>query len=316
MRFLLLLSLTAALLLGGYWVFAAQMIERQGAAIMGQSPQLDGRVEPVTGFPLAFRTTITQPVWRSRDGRSGWTAAGLDLVSTSYQPNRISARLPAAQSVRLGGIDIALDARDMRATVEIGADQSLRAADLSLQSVQIEDTAPITGIGQSALDLRLIEGSRYALDAQISDLRLAPETLALVSPDASLPDLVSHITLTAEAEFARVLPLQTPFPDLQELVVTEARLDWGALQATMTGELARSATGMMDGQILLVLQDWRPFHALLVAQGALPPDAAMLAGMFLASQAAPGTNAVTLPLDLREQVLSLGPFALAQLPRF
>lgn len=316
MRLLLLMILTAALLFGGYWVFAAQMIERQGSEIMDNSAQLDGRLQPVTGFPLNFRTTIEAPVWRSRDGLSGWAASELALTSASHQPNRINATFPASQTLRLGGIDMTLEARDMRGTLALGADQSLRAADLQVAGSDLGPAAPVTGMGGTALALHQIDGPRYAFDAQIQDLRLTSETLALVSPDASLPEHMDLLALRAEAEFARPLPVQMPWPELQALDVIDARLDWGPLQASMTGRLTRNATGMMEGQIQLVLQDWRPFHTLLIANGILPPDAAMLAGMFLAGQAAPGTHSVTLPLDLRDQVLSLGPFALAQLPRF
>lgn len=316
MRLFLLLILSATLLFGGYWVFAAQMIERQGTALLARSAQLGGQMQPVTGFPRAFRTTIEAPLWRSRDGLSGWSAAELALAAASHQPNRISADFPTAQVLRLGGTDMAVDTQHMTGALALGADQSLRAVELQLGGAEFGPAAPLSAAGQSALNLRQIEGARYAVEAQINDLSLAPGTLTLIGSETDLPDLVARIAITAEAEFAHGLPLRTPWPDLQALDLTGAILDWGALQASMTGRLARSASGTMDGQIQLELQDWRPFHALLLAQGALPPDAAMLAGMFLAGQAAPGTHAVTLPLELRAQVLSLGPFALARLPQF
>lgn len=316
MRFLLRIFLIAALLFGGYWFFAAQMITRQGTAVMGNAAQLDGRVQPVTGFPMAFRTRIDDPALRSRDGFWGWSASEIALSSASYQPNRIRADFPTTQTIRLGGFDHALEARGMQGALDLGLDQTLRAATLELDAAQLTPDAPLTDIGPSTLGLRQIDGARYLMDARIEDLTLAPATLALVSPDESLPDQIASIVLSAEVEFAEPLPLRAPWPEMREIDLRQARLDWGDLQGSLSGTITRNAAGLMDGQIALELEDWQPFHALLIAQGVLPPDAAMLAGMFLASQAAAGSNAVTLPLEMRESVLSLGPFALLQLPRF
>ncbi|MFN7003556.1 MAG: DUF2125 domain-containing protein [Roseinatronobacter sp.] len=316
MRLLLVVTLTAMLVLGGIWVFAAQMIERTVAAQIAGSPQLRGRVTPVTGFPLALRSTIEGPRWLARDGRTGWQAPELGIEAASFRPNRVTARFPTDQVLRIEGVDTRAGVADMTATIEAALDQTLREAALDMAAATFEPPLLVSGIDAGAFLLRQVADTGYLLEGDVTAMRLAPDVLSLIPPQALPGATLSLRTVQADLHFAQALPLRGPLPDILSVTLRSAALDWGDLQMTAKGALNRNPSGLIDGAIDLTLADWQPFHALLVAQGILPPDAAFLASMFFAGQSEPGTNRITLPVHFRDSVISLGPFALAQLPQF
>jgi len=316
MRFAVMFLLTAVLSCTGYWFFAAQMIERQSAAMLARNPMVQGVAGSVSGFPLAFRSTLQDLEWRSRDGLRGWQADSLLLNAASYQPNRIHMRFPARQEIGLAGLTSELQTRMMEGEVTLGADLTLRAARVTLEDADVEPALLVDRLRGADVALEHVEGSVYTLTAMANALELAPALLSQIDPDDTLPDRLERFQLATNLSFDAPLNAQGQMPGLTSLVLSDAQLDWGPLQMQAEGQLTRNAQGALDGQIALRLQDWRPFHALLVANGTLPPDAAMMAGLFLASQAEAGSNAVTLPLEMRASVLSLGPFALLRLPPF
>ncbi len=315
MRIVIFVCLSALLLLAGYWVFSAAMIERQTTAVLANTPQLQGRAESVTGFPLAFRTAIDAPSWHSQDSQRGWQADSLALSAPSYRPNDIAVMFPPVQQLRLGTAESRLTTEEMTAQLVVTRDLELRTAALDLRAATLTPPLAVATLAAGQIDLQWIADNRYSLQARAEALRLPPEILTLFSDDSpGDAALVEELAATATARFAQPLPLQGPWPYPDALEITEARLAWGALQLTATGEIARSPAGLLEGSLRLSVEDWHPLLALLQQHAILPPDAAQMAGMFLATQAEPGTNRVTLPLELRDATLWLGPIALLHLP--
>lgn len=317
MRVFLFLTLTTLLALGGYWVFAAQMIERRAATLLSDRSYLQGQLHTVTGFPLEFRTRIDAPSWRSHDGLHAWGAEEIALQAPSYRPNQITASFPPVQRLRLGATEAQLTTDGMTGRLVVTPDRQLRAAALELRSATLSPPLAIETLAAGTVSLRWIADNRYSLQAGADALRLSTALPALLGPqDGGDATRVEELDVTATAEFTRPLPLQGPWPGLQALDVTEARLAWGALRLAATGQIARSPSGLIEGGFRLTVADWQPLLALLQQLDILPPDAALMAGMFLAAQAEPGTNRVTLPLELRDAMLWLGPVALVELPAF
>ncbi len=317
MRILLFLILSSLLMLGGYWVVASQMIERQVAALIAASAQITGTPRSVTGFPLSFHQIIEAPHWRSRDGQSGWNAPELTLHAASYQPNRITAQFPHSQMLHLGTIDTVLHTTEMTGQVTIGADQHLRAARLMIESAALSPALLIESAQTIRIFLEQTAGERYGVQAQADALHLAPEIVTLIAPGMAWDATqIERLSLTAVIDLTSPLQFGASWPDLTALDLTQAHLNWGALQIAADGRIERSASGVFDGKITLQVADWQPLLALLQQHDILPPDAAVMAAMFFAAQSEPGTNRLSLPLELRDSILSLGPIALMQLPSF
>lgn len=315
-RFAVKAILAAALVWSAAWFAAAWIIERHGNALVARSDLLTAQPGPVAGFPLSFQTTAHNVDWRSRDGRSGWQADEITLQAASFQPNRLHMQFSDQQQIRLAGLTSRLQSADMAADATLRADLTLATARMTLNDARLEPPLFVDRSGLAELSLEHIEGGTYALSIRAHTLGLAAPVLEALDPDQTLPDHLDELRLDAALQFSAAIPAQGPLPQLISLHMKDAQLDWGALNLGLDGQISRSDTGALDGQMALSLQDWRPFHAMLVATGALPPDAAMMAGLFLAAQTQSGSHAVTLPLDLRDSMLSLGPFPLVRLPLF
>ncbi len=317
MRFTVKAILAAALFWGVYWFAAAQIIEHQIKALVARNTLLAAdATSTVTGVPLGFHMTLRDVDWRSRDGLRAWQADAVTLDAASYWPNRIYIGFPEQQEIGLAGLTSRLHSTAMTAQTSFGADLILREALMTLGETRMEPPLFVDGLNGADMSLQRIESGTYSLSVQAGSLVFAAPVLAALDPDEILPDHLDGFQIDASLQFTGPIPLQGPLPRLTSMQVVNAQLDWGALKLTLDGQITRSEAGALDGQMILALQDWRPFHALLVSNGALPPDAAMMAGLFLAAQAQPGGHAVSLPLELRASVLSLGPFPVMRLPLF
>lgn len=317
MRVFLFLVLSSGLVLGGYWVFAAQMIERQVASYLANSSRLFGTAGSVTGFPLGFSLRITAPQWHSRDTQIAWRASDLTLRAPSYQPNHITAEFPTHQILRLGAVETDVRTEQMRAMLTVSAARHLRSAALDLQEARFSQALGITSLARSQIRLQHLDDTRYALQTEIRGVGIAVDLLDQVALGASpTATMIDAFHLEATADFATALQIDAPLPEVMALDVTDARLDWGDLRLSAVGRLDRSATGFIEGSLRLQIEDWRPLLALLQHSGILPQDMAMMAAMFFASQSDPETGQLTLPLELRASQVFLGPFPVLQLPAF
>lgn len=317
MRILLFLVLSSLMVLGGYWVFAAQMIERQVATQISAAPQLSGTARSVAGFPLSFRQVIAAPQWRSRDGQKSWSAPELTLQAPSYLPNQITALFPRNQSLQSGSFATALQTSGMTGLLTIGTDRTLRKAHLEIDTATLTPPLAVEWGQGLAFGLQQTEATVYNFDARADDLRFGPDFAALLSPDMTgMGAEIDDLKLIGTAEFMAPLPVGAAWPGLSAISLSHAHLHWGALQITANGAMERSAAGTFDGQIALQIADWQPLLGLLQHHEMLAPDAVFMAGLFFASQSEPGTNRLTLPLEIRDSLLVLGPFVLFQLPAF
>ncbi len=315
MRIFSALLLTSLLMLGAAWGVSAKLIHQQVADRMAASPQLDGTARRVTGFPLSFQLVIERPEWRSQDGQANWHGPELGLHAPSLQPNQITIAFPNRQDLQLGLLETTLTAETMQAMVTINLDRDLHSAALEMEAVSLTPALGITGLSAAHVNLQHTETARYALQGHVEGLRLTEVLAETLDPAAELQAaMIDDLQLTGTVEFASALPLQAPWPAVIALDLTDARLDWGRVQVGLTGQAVRNDAGQYDGRFDLRLEDWEPILALLRRYDVIPPDAAMMAAMFFAAQSEPGTNRLSLPLDLRGSLLSLGPFPLIQLP--
>ena len=314
MRLLLTLILVVSAFFGAYWVVVAQMIPRYGADALAGTLQMQASPGRVSGFPLAFRTELADPAWRDAQGSVLWRTPRLDIQTPSYQPHRVQLDFPVPQFLELPGLSLQIDPEIQIITAVLQPDLTVREAQIEIETLQITPPVQIAGLHMLQGSLVQEEAGLYAATLAISDLRLSDDLRQKIAPSETLPALIDSITLDASLTFTAPFSLRDATPDLIAIEVTRLRLDWGDLALTLSGAVERSDSGLFDGQLTLHSNTWQGLHQLLGSSGLLARDAVMLAGMFLAAQADPGTGEITLPLSVTQSAIALGPFVLGYLP--
>ncbi|MGY6549790.1 MAG: DUF2125 domain-containing protein [Roseinatronobacter sp.] len=312
MRILIKLVVSAALLFGGYWAVGAFALGRALPAMFARSDALAGRAGPVAGFPTAFRSDLRDLQIRDAGGVVLWQMDPVNLTLPSAQPGRATLVLPQAQSLIVGGTESRVLARDMVAQLQLRLDRTLQAASLTSGPVEIDPALVMTGLDRLDLQIDRTAPAQYAVTAEMRDLALAPLAMFGLDPEGQLPDRIQALRFRADLNLAE--PIGRGAPDPRLIRLEELAVDWGPLGFALTGTLARSAVGLLDGDLELILEDWRPLQQLLVANGTLTADIAMLAGMYLAGLSPDGSPRVSVPLMLQRSVVRLGPFVLLELP--
>jgi len=316
MRVILLICIIGSAVFAGYWVISAQMIARIAPDTLAQTHQFDAQSGNVTGFPFAFRTKLENLRWQSEDRTTVWHVPYVAFESASYLPNQISARFSPTHSVDYAGLPIELQNDAMVANLSVDQNLSIMTAALSIDAVTATPPLLLQDMENLRVMMERIEPDRYDLSFTAQGLHLAPELRQVLDPSGTHPEQIAYLALDAEMRFDAPLALNRPVPQPRSMEIRAWQLDWGEMDASGNGQLARADTGGLDGTLTLTVDDWRVLHALLVETGTIDGDAAMMAGFFLGSQAQAGSNKITLTLNVSDSVVSLGPFALAQLPRF
>ncbi|MFU8899108.1 MAG: DUF2125 domain-containing protein [Roseinatronobacter sp.] len=314
MRLILKLCILGGAIFAGYWAISAHLITRYAPDMLAQSPRIAAQQGQVEGFPLAFRTELENLNVESRDQAFVWQVPRITLEAASYLPNRIQATVSPRHSLSYLGNHIDLTHEGMQA--ELVVDHLLRVsmAAFSLSSATATPGFFLREISSLNATLQSTEAESYRLDLSAQGLHLAPELRRILDPMDSHPEQITHSALHADLVFDGPLALNRPTAQLRQITIHDMQLDWGALTVSGHGQLQRAESGGLDGTLSLGLQDWRVLHAMLVQSGALDPDAAMMAGFFLGSQAEPGGTAIELVFNVTGSVIAFGPFILGQLP--
>ncbi|TVP96353.1 MAG: DUF2125 domain-containing protein [Roseinatronobacter sp.] len=316
MRVILTICIIGSAVFAGYWVISAQTIARIGPDALAQTHRIDAQSGKVTGFPLAFRTEWEDLRWQNDDRTIVWHVPHVEFESASYRPNQISARFSPTHSVDYAGQPVELQHNAMVGNLSVDQSLSIVTAALNIDSATATPPLLLQDMDSLRVTMERTAPDRYDLSLAAQGLHLSPELRQAIDPRGSHPDQIAYLALTADTQFNAPLTLNSPMPLPHSMDIQSMRLDWGEMRVTGTGQLARAETGGLDGTLSLTLEDWRVLHALLVETGTIDGDAAMMAGLFLGSQAQSGSTQITLTLNVRDSVVALGPFTLAHLPRF
>jgi len=314
MRLILKLCILGSVIFAGYWAISAYLITKYGPDALAHAPRIAAQQGQVHGFPFAFRTELDNLHWHSSDQALGWQVPRITLEAASYLPNQIKATLSPSQSLTYMGQHFALNHDGMQAELVVDHLLSIGMAAFSLSSATATPGFFLREISSLNATLQSNEAESYRLDLSAQGLHLSPEFRRTLDPTESHPEQIAHSSLYADLVFDGPLALNRPTAQLRQISIHDMQLDWGALTVSGHGQLQRAASGGLDGTLSLGMQDWRVLHAMLVQSGALDPDAAMMAGFFLGSQAEPGGTAIELVFNVTGSVIAFGPFILGQLP--
>ncbi len=314
MRLILKLCILGGAIFAGYWAISAHLITRYAPDMLAQSPRIAAQQGQVEGFPLAFRTELENLNVQSRDQALVWQVPRITLEAASYLPNRIQATVSPRHRLSYLGNHIDLTHEGMQAELVVDHLLHVSMAAFSLHSATATPALALREIERLNATLQTTEDESYRLDLSAQGLHLAPEIRRILDPVENHPEQITHSALHADLVFDGPLALNRPTAQLRQITIHDMQLDWGALEVSGHGQLQRGASGGLDGTLTLGLPDWRVLHALLVQSGALDPDAAMMAGFFLGSQAEAGGTAIELVFNVTGSVIAFGPFILGQLP--
>jgi len=326
MRFLLIVTLALAALWGGYWYVGQRAVEKQGAAFLEHLSdngwQLGYEGLETRGFPSRFDTTVTGLDLADPSGEFGWQTPIFQLLSLSYQPNRVIAVWPQTQSLRIGGETIIISSEGMlaSATVTVSTNPAFETATVEVGRVGLQSK---TGWAASA-DRALIamrsaseDGLSYDAYLDTSELVLPLAMRERLDPKADLPASIEMLKFDAAMAFDRPLDfsaLTDPTPALIGLDLKEMRLVWGDVVMSVSGALA-SKGGQPSGKITVEVTGWDRMVSLGVNAGLIHP-ADEKTWRSVGASFAQGAETVEVPLTIEKGQIWLGMFPIGYLPSF
>jgi hypothetical protein len=344
MRIVLSIVVAAALAWAGYWFIGAQAVVRgvTTAQTRAEDAGLTLRFTPeINGFPNRFDLTLNDPAFRDPASGIGWQAAFLQLFALSYQPHKLIAVWPNAQTLWVDGREIAIASSDMRASAALRPLPSLPLEQLIFIAEGLQIGPEGAGLRMDTLRLALRDGASYEggdgagdgasydLGAEIlglvPDPALTAPVLARLPEGAALPGRIERAHVEARVTLDRPLDraaLQlwtdraTP-PRPQEIRLDRARLLWGGLEMIASGTLTLGAGGVLAGRIDTQTTGWQAIAPLAEAAGLIRPETAQTfanALQVLASLSQPPER-LDLPLILQDGRISFGPLDLGPAPR-
>lgn len=322
-KWLLGLATAATLGWGGLWFAGARGLDQALAQAL-DDPRAPIRAEGhvVRGFPNRFDITLTEP--RLAEAGLTWSAPFVQVFALSYRPHHVIVVFPHQQDLDLSGLPVRIDSRDARASLVMRPTEGL-ALDRAALVVQMPVvTLPGQRLSADALRLALrpTDGpGRYEAVAEIEALFPDPGLLDRLDPDGHLPRRLDVLRLDAALRFAHPLDLDAlrggMAPRLADVALTGARLVADGIDLQAEGRIAPDPRGRPTGEVTLHITGWRALLERLGNAGLAPPEVlAWIAAAAPALAQPDRPETLSLPLNLRDGQVRLGPLVLAELPRF
>lgn len=314
MRILFWIVATLVALYGGYWFVGQNQIETRAAraldALAAQGWEVDRTGLNTTGFPSRFDTTVTDLRLASPDGQLVWEAPFFQILALSYRPNEVIAVWPPQQRLTIGGLPVDIAADRLRASARVGLSPALPLREAVIESGPLRASASNGEIGLA----RLLAAIRSAPDGAAGTYDLWLEATDLTAPGlpAPLPLLRLDARVLLGAPLDRTLASGPP--RLLSLDIREARIQPGAASLTASGHLAADAEGVLEGELRLVIDDWRAMLDLAGQAGLADGTSRRLFENALTVMAGP-EGRIELPLTLADGWISALGLRLARAPR-
>ena len=313
-----------------WWWLAATAVERGATAWLDARRAEGWRAElqelAVTGFPLRLTARAEGIALADPSRGLGVEAEALMLSAPAYWPGDLTLSLPETP-IRL---DLPLGPFLLRASDAAGAlrlhpGTALELEALSLQSGAWELNLPQGNLlSAEALALRLAQlpdaPARYR--ATLSAQGAMPGDLArgalALPPDwpRAVDRLEGDVTLHLAAPLDR-RTLERRLPRPEAIALDGLALAWGPVGFSAEGAVEIDESGMPEGDLRLVVENWPEATARAEAAGWITEARRGQAEVLLNALANMGGGAETLDLTLRfaEGEMFLGPILLGPAPR-
>ncbi|MEM1265679.1 MAG: DUF2125 domain-containing protein [Pseudomonadota bacterium] len=330
MRLLFVLVLILSAGWSGYWYVGATV---QKSAIetwlddqAGRTPQIRAGEVTTTGYPNRFDVILTD-LAVEEPAAWAWTTPELRVYALSYQPNKIIATLPPAQTLTLGAEEIQIAASRLAASVHFGPTLSLplresifETADLALTSAEWEATLARAQLAVRESPLETAPPNAYDVAIDIEDLRLPRQLLAELDPNARLPETLS----TVEARLAPVFDrpwdrfaAEGPPPELTSVAVERVLLSWGPIRIEASGDLEVDRLGRADGRLTVSATNWREMLSLAEDAALIEADQtrAISRALDLMARTSGSPDTLSIPLAFSGGRTRIGPIPIGPAPQ-
>lgn len=268
-----LLTLTTIIVLGwsAYWGAGYQAQKTALENWVTQQQQAGWTVDiddlKIAGYPNRFDTTFTGLTLADPAQGWSWQAPAFQILALSYKPNHIIATWPGKHILTLKAGAYAFESTQMRASLVFKPETSLALDRLQLEAGNTDLQGP-NGLNTTAGTLKLAFVSNPAAATNVPEYNafvgimtatLAPEWQTLIDPEGLLPATITEAridtTLRFDRPWDRFAAESTP-PNLVNILLKDLHLEWGQVTIHGEGEGHIAATGYLEGQFTLHVENW------------------------------------------------------------
>lgn len=300
------------------WFFFAAKIENHLPAVLAQiaGPGADAECteSDIRGYPFRFGLFCdTVAYTNTADGITA-TAGAFRSAAQFYRPGHAVAEIDGPLALTQSGLALRADWQLLKASVRAASD-GLERGSIEAQTVSFDIDGPeLTQRLSLQADRITMHARRNEADLDIAaygeNLRngiIAGLTAKAFTLEATLPGKSSLL----EVPFT---PLQVPF----DAVLHRVAIEFDEVSSLeVAGPIQVGADGLISGDLELTASNLQQLSELAARSN---PEIAELLGqigpLIAALDLKPGDDAVTLPLTIRNNMVSLGMFPLGELPSF
>lgn len=329
MRGLIRLIVVLAVLWSAWWLVSAYGLRHSLAGWFDTQRELGWQADyaeiQTSGYPFRHITRLELPALADPATGTAWRADWISFDSPAAWPGRQTLRFAdTPQTLSY------LDRTDTVVAQALTADLDLRPG-LALQLRQMALTAgpwAVASTDGSVLQAQsLIIDMQQAEDPSVYNLIIAADSFSpsenmrrLSQTAQALPATFETLTLEMQVRFDRPWDrraLEESRPQPQEIILSLADAQWGALRLQAAGRVTVDAEGVPDGSITIKADNWREMLAIAQATGRMPESALEPANRVLGLLAGLGgnPNALDVKLNLRDGFVALGPVPVGPAPR-
>lgn len=319
MRKLVALVILAAAGWGGYWFFAAHMLESRLAEFVATQRAAGWRVAydrlNVQGFPNRLDTRAEGLILSPPGGKLTWRAPVFEVNTLSYRPNHVIAVWPPVQTLATPGLDLTLKSAAMRASAVIRPVPSLPLdrANMVIELPELAAPSWTLAADRALFAIRALPGAsaRYEIGADLRGVRM-PDTVA---GDRLQLRAAFHLeaTLILDRPIDRHM-LTGAFPAPTEIELQAFHGEWNGVEVRAEGTITLDRAGRPSGALTVRIRKWRTALEQARVAGMITADQAGRIASALGLMA--GAEALTVPLIFEAGQTRLGPVPLGSAPLF
>ncbi|WP_157994900.1 DUF2125 domain-containing protein [Paracoccus tegillarcae] len=295
MRWLLVIVLVVAAVLGGIWLGGESWLAGRATAALDQRDDLGAAaVNPLREISrVGLRAEQVDYTGRLEDGTDlSVSLPWLELWSRPTSPQAFHATLPEQLSLVVGATPVAMLLDDAQGMLRLSPVNNLAVtrAEISVDSAEIDGQAILNGLAVDAeltgLGYDAPRAANAAYDVSLQLQSLEPAALAAFgAPQLAVPGAISaqgNLRLWLSAAPGRGM-LQGRSHQVQPVGLRTDGLELGLgdLRARLVGVVSADAEGRAEGRLALYTADSREWLRAASDAGLIPESAVMLGGAML-----------------------------------
>lgn len=315
-----------------WWYLGAEAEQRGVEAWLAKQRERGWQAEAasveVTGFPRSFRLDVREIALADPANGWAWRAPALTATSDAWAPTRIALDWPAQQTIAVPGDRATVRAQSLDTLLDVrpGPALELREASTDLTGLTVKATSGWAAAAGSA-SVRVAERAEdlappnsYDIRITADDVRLPKELVDNIDPTGWLKPGVDRLTVIGHVALADPIDLSTVETGrlaLRAASMREVGFQWGEMKLVISGAVQVDDKGYPVGSIQVEARQWRQIVRLAVSAGVIGHDTAAAAtrAVEVVTALTGSGDDLSLPLNLSDGKVRIGPFAVADAPR-